>query len=546
MTAMPFSFPIFKAFTTTGTLGPLAGGLLHTFEAGTSTPLAVWQDDALTVPHTNPVVLDSNGQATIYLGPNAYKMRLEDSTGAVQPGWPIDGIQKDIDILRADLAATTGAGMVGFDATASYPAGTIGNPVAGLVQGTQLMGPTNQRVLQSNAQSYGPFISRPWCTTQDLSIFVDPATGSDSNPGTLTDPLQTVEAACQLIPQNIYHKIRIYLLDGDYSGQTITLFNYFITASSNAGLKIIGHVASVGGEAHPVYASDDLNAVTIDGSHVISGCSGTEELTIAGVKFVNSWVECYSSLVLLDRCKFDGGYTVPGFEARICLGGHIGTIRCYACDFTNCAAAVDATEYLNVFFDNCTISAMIDSPYYPGTYGMPIRSTYGSVVFIRSSATFYSAGVAGKKNVTSAGGMIFGGFPYSDSGSTNYIRRDDSSENDALNLDGGTGTAPAQARGAHLALYGKNASGNNGKAILDFGPSVAATFKVRYVPVGLTPLDCVTWDNVGNTTLNGGGWNTPHLVLGAYHLWVDATGDLRIKSTAPTSDLDGTIVGTQS
>lgn len=30
------------------------------------------------------------------------------------------------------------------------------------------------------------------------------------------------------------------------------------------------------------------------------------------------------------------------------------------------------------------------------------------------------------------------------------------------------------------------------------------------------------------------------------YLWVDATGDLRIKATAPTSDTDGTVVGSQS
>jgi hypothetical protein len=44
----------------------------------------------------------------------------------------------------------------------------------------------------------------------------------------------------------------------------------------------------------------------------------------------------------------------------------------------------------------------------------------------------------------------------------------------------------------------------------------------------------------------GSAWNGVHLRLGAYHLWVDATGDLRIKSSAPTGDTDGTIVGTQS
>lgn len=36
------------------------------------------------------------------------------------------------------------------------------------------------------------------------------------------------------------------------------------------------------------------------------------------------------------------------------------------------------------------------------------------------------------------------------------------------------------------------------------------------------------------------------LRLGDYYLWVDSTGDLRIKNGAPSSDTDGTIVGTQS
>jgi len=45
-----------------------------------------------------------------------------------------------------------------------------------------------------------------------------------------------------------------------------------------------------------------------------------------------------------------------------------------------------------------------------------------------------------------------------------------------------------------------------------------------------------------NTALNGDSY----MKIWAYYIWVDATGDLRIKSTAPTTDTDGTIVGTQS
>jgi hypothetical protein len=53
---------------------------------------------------------------------------------------------------------------------------------------------------------------------------------------------------------------------------------------------------------------------------------------------------------------------------------------------------------------------------------------------------------------------------------------------------------------------------------------------------------------LGNSglTIPGGGWNTRRLILGAYHLWIDASGRLRIKSGAPASDTDGTVVGTQS
>lgn len=42
------------------------------------------------------------------------------------------------------------------------------------------------------------------------------------------------------------------------------------------------------------------------------------------------------------------------------------------------------------------------------------------------------------------------------------------------------------------------------------------------------------------------GWDENHLTMGAYHLWIDASGRLRIKSSAPSSATDGTIVGTQS
>lgn len=41
-------------------------------------------------------------------------------------------------------------------------------------------------------------------------------------------------------------------------------------------------------------------------------------------------------------------------------------------------------------------------------------------------------------------------------------------------------------------------------------------------------------------------WNGNHPTLGVYHLWIDSSGRLRIKNSAPASDTDGTVVGTQT
>lgn len=65
-----------------------------------------------------------------------------------------------------------------------------------------------------------------------------------------------------------------------------------------------------------------------------------------------------------------------------------------------------------------------------------------------------------------------------------------------------------------------------------------------------------TLTTTGNATFNGNlemgecTWGGDHIIIGGasgIHIWVDGTTDLRIKSgSAPTSDTDGTVVGTQT
>jgi hypothetical protein len=61
---------------------PLAGGTVTFYAPGTTTKQDTWQDQAMTHPNTNPVVLDSRGQATIW-GDGSYRQVLADAFGVV-------------------------------------------------------------------------------------------------------------------------------------------------------------------------------------------------------------------------------------------------------------------------------------------------------------------------------------------------------------------------------------------------------------------------------------------------------------------------------
>lgn len=107
---------IFRAFTQSGTFGPLAGGKLYFYVAGSSTPQAVYTDATGLVALSNPVILDANGQSQFWLksGQN-YKVNLTDSSGVQQAGWPADNIPADQGTaILAALAASTGASMIGY------------------------------------------------------------------------------------------------------------------------------------------------------------------------------------------------------------------------------------------------------------------------------------------------------------------------------------------------------------------------------------------------------------------------------------------------
>lgn len=71
---------------------PLAGGKIYAYIAGTTTNQATYTDSTGGAPNTNPVILDANGRADIWIDPGlAYKFVIKDSAG--NPIRTVDGVQ---------------------------------------------------------------------------------------------------------------------------------------------------------------------------------------------------------------------------------------------------------------------------------------------------------------------------------------------------------------------------------------------------------------------------------------------------------------------
>ena len=105
---------------------PLAGGLVYTYAAGTTTPQATYTDSTGATANSNPIVLDSRGEANIWLGSATYKFKLCDSTNTEL--WTVDNISAPTTALSPVLS-----GNVTIDSNSAGTALTITQTGSGAV-----------------------------------------------------------------------------------------------------------------------------------------------------------------------------------------------------------------------------------------------------------------------------------------------------------------------------------------------------------------------------------------------------------------------------
>ena len=85
---MLFNFPKFFALDDDG--NPLVGGKLYSYQAGTTTPQDTFTDQAGGTANANPVILDSRGEADVWLDDANYKFSLYDADDNLI--WTVDNI----------------------------------------------------------------------------------------------------------------------------------------------------------------------------------------------------------------------------------------------------------------------------------------------------------------------------------------------------------------------------------------------------------------------------------------------------------------------
>jgi hypothetical protein len=136
---------------------PLVGGKVYTYAAGTTTPLATFTTGAGTVANTNPVILDSRGEANIwYSNGTSYKVALTDSADALI--WTVDNIATigSLAFQNANAVAITG-GTIGsgvtFNGNTTGTASNVTGVVAVANGGTNSTTAANARTALGAARS---------------------------------------------------------------------------------------------------------------------------------------------------------------------------------------------------------------------------------------------------------------------------------------------------------------------------------------------------------------------------------------------------------
>ena len=118
----------------------LVGGKLYTYAAGTTTPLTTYTSSSGGTANTNPVILNSRGETSVWLGSSQYKFVLKDANDVEI--WTQDNLWAAANVDGSNAIGTWPINITGNAATATYadtagvansvaPGGAVNKVIAG-------------------------------------------------------------------------------------------------------------------------------------------------------------------------------------------------------------------------------------------------------------------------------------------------------------------------------------------------------------------------------------------------------------------------------
>lgn len=233
---------------------PLAGGKLYFYESGSvTTPRATYTDAALAVPNVNPVILDSAGRATIFLGAvGAYNVVCHNAADV--PQWSRDNIS-DTSLLIAQTAPR----LPIADHYATVASVTTGE--TDLYSDTIAAGQLAVNGDKLRAQYAGKFIAHATATRTVRLYFGGVAiftTQALTTTGTLWSWVFDVTIMRDTVNHVIFSGSFRWSDLGVTGSSTVLVTTATITLTNTNILKITGQAGGVGA------ASGDITAVTGD------------------------------------------------------------------------------------------------------------------------------------------------------------------------------------------------------------------------------------------------------------------------------------------
>ena len=116
---------------------PLVGGKLYTYAAGTTTPLATYTSITGLTANTNPIILDSRGEASVWFSAAKYKFVLK--TAADVEIWTQDNLWAAANVDGSNATGTWPISISGNAATATIANSVVdGGAVNRIIAGTNI------------------------------------------------------------------------------------------------------------------------------------------------------------------------------------------------------------------------------------------------------------------------------------------------------------------------------------------------------------------------------------------------------------------------